>query len=195
MKNVIEKIKKLLKESRREWMELYRLLTEVKEKELWKKEGFRTWSSFVKAIAAETGVSDIQIYKIMRAGKTADELAKKGVDAEKLGINKLERFAEIKKRRPEIAEKLIKDGELEKVRLSDLTALAKGEKKDIQIQKNNDAPSLHIAQNLQKRVDELERRLEELEKRLDAVEKREEKNVSKKGDEYLDDILGGEIWN
>ncbi len=190
MKRLIEKIKRLLKESRREWIELYKLLTKVKNEKIWKEEGFQNWSAFVKAIATDTGVSDIQIYKIMRAGKVAEELEKKGVNAEKLGINKLERFAEIEKRRPELAEELVKSGELERIKLKELTALAKGEKKEIQ--KDSEAPlPLHIAQNLQKRIEELEKRVEELEKTMESEKRKKSESLDE--DSYLDDILGGDL--
>ncbi len=192
MKRLIEKIKRLLKESRREWIELYKLLTKVKNEKIWKEEGFQNWSAFVKAIAADTGVSDIQIYKIMRAGKVAEELEKKGVNAEKLGINKLERFAEIEKRRPELAEELVKSGKLERASLKDLSALAKGEKKEIQ-KKESEAPSLHIALSLEKRIIELEERLERLERKIGEIEGKKASGKYVDGDDYLDDILGGDI--
>lgn len=196
MENLIEKIKELLKHSRKEWKELYFLLKEAKDREIWKDAGYRSWNAFVKAIADETGVHPNHIYRVMRAGAIAEDLERSGVDTEKVGINKLDKFDAVRKKNPEAAKKLLEKGELERIPLKELDALAKGEKSPLEIEnKKDDALPLHIAQNLQKRVDELERRLEELEKRLDAVENGGEKKVSlvRKGEEYLDDILGGEI--
>jgi len=189
MNNLVEKIKELLKHSKREWLELYRLLTEAKEKEIWKEEGFKSWNAFIKGIAEEAGVTPNHVYKIMRAGKTADELKKMGVDAEKLGINKLDKFDQVRKRDEKLADELVKSGELERIKLKELDALAKGEKKEIQ--KDSEAPfPLHIAQNLQKRIEELEKRVEELEKRMESDRK---KKPNMNEDSYLDDILGGDL--